>query len=59
VLESITDRIGNDRVCNDFRPVIQGQLRSKHCRLADGTFLEDLAQILRKRPAPAPYLHVE
>jgi hypothetical protein len=46
VLEAVADSIGNDRIADDFAPVIERQLGSEQDGFVDRSFFEQLAQIL-------------
>lgn len=45
--EPAPDGVGNDGVGDDLCPVIQRQLRRERDRFSDGSFFQDLTQILR------------
>jgi hypothetical protein len=46
VFEAVADGIGDDRIGDDFAPVIEWQLRCEERGFIDRSLLEQLAQVL-------------
>ena len=56
--QSVADGIGDDGIRDDLGSVIQRQLRGEDGGLADGSFLEDFAQVLRLYRGHLAHAHI-